>query len=246
MPVEAAMQSRTWAAVVVGVILLSAAVGLALLALGKESAAVPTPTPLPTDTPVLSPTPLPPPTPGPLLYTVQEGDTLAGIAAAHGVSLEELVAANGLTDPDLIRAGQVLVIPGAEAPAPSDSPAPAPPAPTMPALTPLPTPTGSGPPLVEIAGALGVWDVEAEVVRVRNRGGAVSLEGWTLSDAAGNRFTFPRLILFTGGEVAVHSGTGQSSPTHLYWGRTAPAWESGEMVMLRDQVEEVVDTYIVP
>ncbi len=45
-------------------------------------------------------------------YTVQFGDTLSAIAQAFGVSLEALMQANGLTEPSLIRVGQVLRIPG--------------------------------------------------------------------------------------------------------------------------------------
>jgi LysM repeat protein len=39
---------------------------------------------------------------------VQTGDTLAGIAAELGTSVDSLMSANGLTDPDLIYAGQTL------------------------------------------------------------------------------------------------------------------------------------------
>lgn len=46
-------------------------------------------------------------------YTVKPGDTLSEIASAHGVSLEALLAANGqVADPDLIRPGEQLTIPG--------------------------------------------------------------------------------------------------------------------------------------
>ncbi|MCI0424449.1 MAG: LysM peptidoglycan-binding domain-containing M23 family metallopeptidase [Actinobacteria bacterium] len=45
-------------------------------------------------------------------YTVKSGDTLGRIARDHGVSLSELISANDIIDPDLIRPGQVLVIPG--------------------------------------------------------------------------------------------------------------------------------------
>jgi rare lipoprotein A len=41
-------------------------------------------------------------------YVVQSGDTLAGIAAELGTSVDSLMSANGLTDPDLIYAGQTL------------------------------------------------------------------------------------------------------------------------------------------
>ncbi|MEW5728188.1 MAG: LysM domain-containing protein [Pseudomonadota bacterium] len=44
--------------------------------------------------------------------TIQPGDTLSKIAARHGVSVEDLAKANGITDPNRIRAGQSLTIPG--------------------------------------------------------------------------------------------------------------------------------------
>ncbi|PZU39472.1 MAG: hypothetical protein DI571_14595 [Arsenicicoccus sp.] len=43
-------------------------------------------------------------------YTVQRGDTLAEIAAEHGVDVNALVEANGLDDPNLIIEGQTLSI----------------------------------------------------------------------------------------------------------------------------------------
>lgn len=45
-------------------------------------------------------------------YTVERGDTLGKIARQHGVSIADLVEANGISNPNLIRIGQVLVIPG--------------------------------------------------------------------------------------------------------------------------------------
>jgi peptidoglycan lytic transglycosylase len=42
-------------------------------------------------------------------YVVQSGDTLTGIAAELGTGVDDLMAANGLTDPDYVYAGQTLV-----------------------------------------------------------------------------------------------------------------------------------------
>ncbi len=50
--------------------------------------------------------------PAPGTYTVQPGDTLATIAAAHATTIEAMVAANHLADPNLIFPGQVLVVGG--------------------------------------------------------------------------------------------------------------------------------------
>src|SRR5262249_55318898 len=44
-------------------------------------------------------------------YVVQRGDTLIGISNKVGVSVEQLMAANKITDPSMIRVGQVLTIP---------------------------------------------------------------------------------------------------------------------------------------
>src|ERR671937_269199 len=45
---------------------------------------------------------------GATTYLIQPGETLGGIAAATGVSLDALVKLNGLKNPDLIIAGQQL------------------------------------------------------------------------------------------------------------------------------------------
>ena len=47
-------------------------------------------------------------------YTVQAEDTLYDIAQRFGVSLEELMEANDITDPTSLSIGQKLVIPGQE------------------------------------------------------------------------------------------------------------------------------------
>lgn len=52
------------------------------------------------------------PTPTPAgLYVVQQGDTLGGLAEDFGTTVEDLMAANGLTDANAIQAGQTLLIP---------------------------------------------------------------------------------------------------------------------------------------
>ncbi len=46
-------------------------------------------------------------------YLIRPGDNLTSIARRYGVSVEDLVKANNIANPDLIYAGQTLVIPGA-------------------------------------------------------------------------------------------------------------------------------------
>ncbi|MBN1956088.1 MAG: LysM peptidoglycan-binding domain-containing protein [Anaerolineae bacterium] len=245
------MQSRARTTVVlVGGIVLALVVGAVLWTLGRRAEAPPAVAALTAAAPtapvmaVPSPLPLPSPTPAPLLYTVQDGDTLSAVAEAHGVSLAQLIDANALGDPDMVHPGQVLVIPGQFAP--QSTAVPTLPVPAMPSLTPLPTPTSSGPPVIEIGGVWGGGNLEEEWVRVRNRGGVASLEGWSLADPSGNTFVFPRLLLFPGGEVDIFSRAGESTPTRLYWGLGSSIWTPGELAVLRDSEGAVVDTYIVP
>lgn len=51
------------------------------------------------------------PLPTPRLYEVQAGDSLARIAEQFDLSVEALVQANGISDPERIQVGDVLVIP---------------------------------------------------------------------------------------------------------------------------------------
>ena len=78
----------------------------------------PSPTQMPTPTPVSTATAKPTRTPRPSAtpaatrtYRVRSGDTLSSIAARFGTTVKILRALNGISDPSLIRTGQVLKIP---------------------------------------------------------------------------------------------------------------------------------------
>jgi murein DD-endopeptidase MepM/ murein hydrolase activator NlpD len=78
------------------------------------------------------------PTPSPALqeaprYTVVDGDTLSDIAQRFGVSVEELVAINGLPDAESIAVGEELIIPveGAVIPSVTAEPSATPPDPRL-------------------------------------------------------------------------------------------------------------------
>ncbi|NOX62122.1 MAG: LysM peptidoglycan-binding domain-containing protein [Chloroflexi bacterium] len=71
----------------------------------------PTATPTATPTPTRTPTPTITPTPTPIFHTVVSGDTYLGIAGQYGVTLDDLLAANNRTTKDLLRVGQVLLVP---------------------------------------------------------------------------------------------------------------------------------------
>lgn len=80
--------------------------------------------------------------PGPKLYGIQEGDTLTGVAAEHGITLEQLLGANpGITDPSLIKIGDQILIPDIPDPTEPGLTVPEPDEPELPALTPSTTTT---------------------------------------------------------------------------------------------------------
>jgi LysM repeat protein len=80
---------------------------------------------------------IPSPTPAGL-YIVQAGDTLSGLARDFGSTVEEIMAANGITDPNAIQVGQTLIIPSlVDRPLATAAPI----SPTVPTATPEPTET---------------------------------------------------------------------------------------------------------
>jgi nucleoid-associated protein YgaU len=76
-------------------------------------AQTPTPAPPPTATPATTPTPSRSPSPSPTrrIHVVARGENLTQIATRYGVTVEAIVRANGIADPNLIEPGQRLIIP---------------------------------------------------------------------------------------------------------------------------------------
>lgn len=83
---------------------------------------------------LVAPAPAPQPRKG-TSYTVRKGESLSAIAVRHHMSWRDLAEYNYITDPNKIRAGQVILIPG-------NGSAPAP-APAKHAVTPPPAVSGS-------------------------------------------------------------------------------------------------------
>jgi LysM repeat protein len=72
----------------------------------------PSPSPSPSESPSPSPSPSPSGSPAiPNTYVVRSGDTLSGIALSLNISMADLIALNGITDPNKIKPGQVLKLP---------------------------------------------------------------------------------------------------------------------------------------
>jgi LysM repeat protein len=252
------MTPRRWALFIGINILVSAITALLVMNLWEANRAAPRPI-VPTAIPTLNAiaqtqvaatataAPTVTPTPGASRkYIVESGDTLSAIASKFDVSVNDLVAANKLTNVDILSLGQELIIPGS----------PLTPTPT---LVPIPTSTRS--PLPVITGtastALGEYFVTireikspgalaAEQVILTNLSGQVNLAGWTMTDGEGNKFTFPNLTLLSNGEVTVHTSKGTNTPTDLYWGQAESRWSKGKVAYLRDPAGKLIATYQVP
>lgn len=199
-----------------------------------------------------------------ILHTLEAGDTPFGVAEIYGASGFDVMEINGLSEESAtgLQIGDVLIVPlegcsltradvvpettaDAEAAAESTAEATAEStgeaASARPTLTLPPTAVNAQ---VEIVSVLNPGDITAEGVEIRNRGGAVDLNGWTLSDGDGNTFTFPAQRVFTNAQITVFTRAGQNTPIALYWGQRAAVFdEPGDVVTLADANGVVQSTY---
>ena len=199
------------------------------------------------------PTNAPPPTefaaPTQTVYVVKAGDTLGTIAQHFDVSVEELMAANGLTDRNLVSVGQSLIVPVAGSVPPTAAPATPALLPTNAVEPPRATATrdpNQPAPIVTIREVSGVGQLADEAVLVVNDGGPVDLEGWTLRDETGHLYTFPTLMLFAGGSVNLHTATGVDAAGDLYWGQASAVWARGKSALLSDAAGSLQARYQIP
>lgn len=197
------------------------------------------------------------PTFGLLSYQVKEGDILGALAVEFNVSMADILAVNGLDNPDSLYVGQIILIPSAPLPTatvtsppptPVSSPTPRPPATSTPTATDTPTSTPrSDEAQVKIEKVVGVGDLETERVELlRSGNGELTLAGWRIEDGEGNVFIFPELTLYKGGAINLNTRSGQDTVVDLYWGLTVPIWEPGKTVYLYNAQHELLSSYIIP
>ena len=232
---------------IVNVIVSAVTMLIVLMIWGRGGQAVPEPIPTSTldamafaASAVPSPTLTTVPSATPVTYTVQPGDTLGDIAVQLGISMDSLMQANGLNNPDALSAGQVLVVPITPLPGaqPSATPEPGP----QPAG---PTEQAGQPPKVTIQGIAGSGDLNQETVRILNTGGVASMLNWTLDDGQGHTYRFPDFVLHQGA-VSVHTKAGTDTVIDLYWGQPGPVWTAGKTITLRDNAGKVQSTFQIP
>ena len=212
------------------------------------------------------------PTPAePTVYIVQPGDTLSSIARKYDISMEDLMRANDIANPDYVQLGQELKIPigGLPAetatpmivPSPTETPLPFNPPTTLPAgTTPPAEPAATvGPPATAVPTltsapasqvrltlqVLNPGDPAKEMVQIVNQGPFVRLTGWTLSNEKGDIYTFPDFSLWGGGAINIHTASGPNTITDLYWGQPKAMWIAGEKATLKDSGGKVIVALLV-
>lgn len=188
-------------------------------------------------------------TPTPTVYIVESGDTLGNIALKFDVSVEAIMSANGLADPNALSVGQSLVIPVEGLPQNQATATPQLIPTQAGVVTPPPTGTAivaAGAPQISIRSISDAGDLSSERITIVNLGAAVDLTGWTLADDQGNVYTFPNLSLFQGGAVTIHTALGRDTVTDLYWSKAGAVWQSGETATLKDTGGKVQASYAVP
>jgi LysM repeat protein len=192
-----------------------------------------------------------------LTYRVKEGDFLSALAIQFNVSVPDILAVNGLTNPDSLYIGQLIYIP--TAPLPTITPTSIPPtmiasATARPSATvthgPLQTstPTVIGqPPQVVIDSVIGAGVLANERILIRRTGdGELSLAGWRLMDGEGNEYIFPQLTLYKDGAININTRSGQNTVVDLYWGLTSPIWAPGKIISIYDAENNLRETDTLP
>lgn len=185
-----------------------------------------------------------------IFHSVVSGDTVSGVAEQYGVNFFVMLEVNNLTLNTAVnlQIGDTLLVPlegctlesqptaepgaGFEAPAPGAS-GDAASAPTMTLASPAESAQ------IEIIEVEGIGDITSEGIRLRNTGGAINLTGWSLTDAAGNRFSFPELLLFPDAEIALYTRSGANTADTLFWGKDQPVWQDGDVLTLTDSAGRI-------
>ncbi len=187
-----------------------------------------------TETTVDEPTATPqsPDPPAEEIYIVQPGDTLLVVATRYNITVDDILRANNLSNPDYVFSGQRLVIPVQGAGGST----------AQGGATEAPEVQG-----VEVAAVSGVGDLANEqVVVVNDSDQALSLQDWQLGGEGGPTYTFGNVPLFPGGSIRLHSGAGDDTSVDLYWNQPSPVWQSGAVVRLLNAQGSPVSSYTVP
>lgn len=181
-------------------------------------------------------------------YEVGPGDTLGEIAIVFGVSVDQLMEINNISDPDELRTGMTLHIPIQGTTAQentSDSQDN-----SQPESEPIPTATFPPEPernIIKILTIVGVDDLATEHLQIQSLSPeALSMEGWRMETNDGEIYYFPKITLFEHGAVDLYTRAGINSVVALYWGRSTPIFQSGDQAVIYDSEDNVQAVYSIP
>jgi LysM repeat protein len=187
-------------------------------------------------------------------YTVQTGDTLGAIASKFNITVAEITEANEIANPDALEVGQVLII---RRPFVAVSTQPSLPTEELieetdtgsatPGSLPTNTPPPAGEARVIIDSVIGTGDLATERIYLARVGpGEISLAGWQLVDENGDIYTFPQFTLFEKGGVYIYTRSGPATAVTLYWEMDHAVWESGDQVVLLDDLGNEHASFQIP
>jgi LysM repeat protein len=168
-------------------------------------------------------------------YRVSSGDTVGRIALEFNLTVEELMEANDIGNPNKLAIDQLLFIPVTQSIEPTnrliatDSMTS-----NVAVLAPDSSIVSESSHMLEIRSVSSYGDLESEKLVIFNWGGTVSLLGWSIVSSAGDTYDFPALRLHESGQVTLHTVVGNNTVTDLYWGRLQSAWNSGVTISLID------------
>jgi Lamin Tail Domain len=119
--------------------------------------------------------------------------------------------------------------------------------PAQPSATPTDTTTASatGQGKVRIGSVLFPGQHQRESVVIANDSNVdVVLTGWVLASSRNISYTFGNVTLFRSNFISLHTVSGTDVPTDLFWDRSEPAWQIGDVLTLSNQ-GQVITTYTV-
>ena len=164
-----------------------------------------------------------------LLHIMQGGDTPFAVAERYGADRNLLLLANNLTIESSVRLqiGDELIVPleGCNIAGEIGDGAGA-----LAAFATLDPNVVD----IELVTYEGLGDITSEGISLRNNGAQLNITDWTLSDASGNSYVFPELLLFNDAEIKLYTRSGRSTGYALYWGRDESVWQAGEQLTISD------------
>ncbi len=160
--------------------------------------------------------------------------------ADEGDDDTEVAAAEAVDDEDAEEDGTPTETPTVTA-TPSPTPSDTPTVTLTPTLTLAATAVNAQ---VEIIAVRNVGDITAEGIEIRNNGNTVDLNGWTITDAQDNVYTFGDQRLFPNGLITVFTRDDVDTPISKFWGLSEPVWaDEGETATLRNAAGAVQSSF---